>query len=144
MVATSFRSAAGPRPRLNDNEEESDVVSELQQWTLGGPGSPSAYEPASLVGDTGYVLRLNQNLHWTGKSGRKLALDFFIERGLAEPHEDSPQAPARAEASDLGASLQLSWRNRFQLSLGSAVALSDSGLADGTRSDAYARAGLSF
>jgi len=122
----------------------SDVVSELQQWTLGGPGSLSAYEPAALVGDTGYVLRLNQNLHWSGKSGRKLALDFFIERGLAEPHEDSPRAPARAEAADLGASLQLSWRNRFQLSVGSAVPLSDSGLADGTRSDAYARMGLSF
>jgi len=122
----------------------SDTVAELQQWVLGGPGALSAYEPAALVGDTGYVLRLNQGLKWSGKTGRKLLLDLFIERGMAEAEEDGPAARPRTEATDVGANLQLSWRNRVRLSLGAALPLSDSALPDEARRDVYASMGVTF
>jgi len=122
----------------------SDTVSELQQWTLGGPGALSAYEPATLVGDTGYVLRLNQNFRWPADPSWTLLLDLFVERGVTEPHEDSPSLQARAHATDVGASLQAEWRKRFIVSVSSAVPISDSELPEDARSEAYASMALSF
>ncbi|WP_286705456.1 ShlB/FhaC/HecB family hemolysin secretion/activation protein [Acidiphilium sp. 37-64-53] len=78
-----------------------------QQWVLGGLGNLSAWEPGTVIGDSGYVARLQLNAPTFQRWGGAAKLGAYIETGGATNANPSPGTAPWQTLSDVGLILTL-------------------------------------
>ena len=102
----------------------SNILPESQQWTLGGEGTLSAFTPAALIGDTGFLLRVNQAVRQPLSQGLEWSSELFSEYGLTHRNIVASNSSASEHAADVGLSLGLFWSRNAEISLKAAVPIS--------------------
>jgi len=78
-----------------------------QEWTLGGFGNLSAWEPGVVVGDSGYVARLEVDAPAFARFGANARLGGFFETGGVTYTTPAPGTFPWQTLSDAGLSLRL-------------------------------------
>lgn len=86
-----------------------------QQWVLGGFGNLSAWEPGTIVGDSGYVARLQLNSPTFRRWNSAAKLGAYIETGGAAYANPSPGTAPWQTLSDVGLSLSLTLPHKISI-----------------------------
>ena len=98
-----------------------------QQWVLGGFGNLSAWEPGTIVGDSGYIARLQLNSPTFRRWGSAAKLGAYIETGGAA-NANPPRGSAPWQTlSDVGVSLTLSLPHKISIKAMAALPIHTSG-----------------
>jgi hemolysin activation/secretion protein len=98
-----------------------------QQWVLGGFGNLAAWEPGTIVGDSGYVGKLqfdSPTLIRFHSSGR---LGLFLEDGAASYASPSRGTPPWQSLTDAGVSLNLQLPYKFSAQVMAALPIASRG-----------------
>jgi hypothetical protein len=121
------------------------VVPESRQWTLGGYGTMSAYAPASLIGDSGSLMRAAQSYTRPLSTRTKVSVELFAEYGHVQ-RNPFPGLPALSDrAADAGVGLDLSWGRFVDLRVSAAVPLLEPEIyTSAERTDFYASIGMRY
>ena len=98
-----------------------------QQWILGGFGNLSAWEPGVVVGDSGYVTRLEIDGPALARSGASARLGGFLETGGSTFTTSPPGSPPWQTLSDAGLSLRLQLPYGFSATAMAATPISENG-----------------
>lgn len=84
-----------------------DTLPPYEQWVLGGLGNLSAYMPGTVVGDKGYLARVQLNAPQWKWGDFTLQPEVYAETGSARFHYIAPGAPRHQTLSDAGIGLHL-------------------------------------
>lgn len=98
-----------------------------QQWTLGGLGDMTAWEPGSVVGDSGYVGRLDFYAPSLNRFRTEARLGMFLETGGVTHAKPAPSAIPWQTLMDAGVSLKLNLPYKFTITAMAAVPLEHGG-----------------
>jgi len=121
-----------------------DVVPESQQWTLGGDGSAAAYAPASLIGDSGFLLRIGQSYAFPLWRGWSRSAELYSEYGHVQRNALPGHSSMQDRVADAGVGLKLSWRRHLDLSVSAAVPVQQPRQPEAERTDFYASITLRY
>ncbi len=121
------------------------VVPESQQWTLGGHGTISAYAPASVIGDSGFLVRAAQSYTWPLARQAKASVELFAEHGAVQrnPFPGVPQFSDRV--ADAGVGVSFSWGRFLDLRVSAATPLVEPAVYTAAeRTDFYAAISMRY
>lgn len=86
-----------------------DTLPPYEQWVLGGLGNLGAYMPGTVVGDKGYLARLQLNAPQWRWGGFTLRPEVYAEYGTARFRYIAAGSPRWQTLSDAGVGLHLAW-----------------------------------
>ncbi len=98
-----------------------ETLPSQQQWVLGGFGNLAAWEPGTIVGDSGYAARLQLNLPSVTRLGSTAQAGAFIETGGATSANPAPGTSPWQSLTDVGLTLTLSLPDKFSAKVMTAV-----------------------
>lgn len=115
-----------------------DVTPEQQQWVGGGKDNLEAFLPGTLIGDDGWLARLQFDLGDHGAHGLTLTPHAFAEYGGAKLHEAFAADTRSRALADAGVSLSLKWRQWLAASVAWAFPVAHHGFTHDEVHDARA------
>lgn len=106
-----------------------------QQWTLGGFGNMAAWEPGTIVGDSGYVTKLELNSPTLSRLRSKVNLGVFIENGASTYRTAAHGAPPWQSLTDAGLDLTVQLPYQFSARAMAAIPVMRRGFTAAARSN---------
>lgn len=106
-----------------------------QQWALGGLGDLSAWAPAIVVGDSGYLARAELDAPSLARFHSEARFGAFVETGGATLTTTPTGAPFWQTLSDIGLSLRLTLPYKFTATAMAAFPLASNGFTAAGRTN---------
>ena len=100
-----------------------------QEWTLGGLGNLSAWQPAIAVGDSGYLARLEFSAGSPVMYRSEARLGLFLETGGAKLTTPPPGTEPWQRLSDIGLSLRLTLPYNLSVTAMAALPIENNGFS---------------